>query len=66
MLAVDIRVGVMIIVSNLAVGLSMDALTGFLADIDVDVLVGVYVNVFAGVKTAFEFSMSGPLEDFRC
>ena len=65
MLTVDIRVGVLIVVCNAAVGLLMDALTGFLANIEVDVLVGVNVNVFAGAMTAFEFAMPSSLEEFR-
>ena len=52
-----------IIVSNSAVDLLMDVLTGIilgvLNNIDVDVL-------FSGVITAFEFVMPDPLEDFRC
>ena len=59
-----------IIVSNMAVDLLMDALSsiirGVLTKIAVDVLVDVNVKVFAGVMTAFEFVMSGTLEDFRC
>ena len=71
-LTVDIRVGVLIVVCNAAVGLLMDALTdirlGLLTNnIGVDVLVDVNVNVSAGVMTAFEFAMPGrPLEEFRC
>jgi hypothetical protein len=68
-LTVDIRVDVLIIVSNLTVDLLMDALTDIIRDvlsnIDVDVLADVNVNVFAGVMTAFEFATSGPLEEFR-
>ena len=60
----------LIIVSDVAVDLLMDALTdvtrGVRTNTGVDVLVGVDVNVFAGVMTAFEFAMPGPLEGFRC
>ena len=62
----------MIVASNVAVDLLMDALSGIrlglLANnIGVDVLVDVNVNVSAGVMAAFEFAMSGrPLEEFRC
>ena len=60
----------LIIVSNLAVSLLVDALTnilrGVLPNIDVDVLVDVNVNAFADVIIAFEFAMPGPLEEFRC
>ena len=56
------RVDVLMILSNVAVALLMDALTasrilGILTDVDVDVLVDVDVNVFAGVNTASEFAM---------
>ena len=44
-LSVDMGVGVLIIVST--------------------VLVGVSVNVIAGVMTAFEFTMPNPLAEFR-
>ena len=53
----------LIIVSNMAVDLLMDALRsiirGVLINIDVDVL-------FSGVITAFDFAMPGPLAEFRC
>ena len=39
---------------------------GVLTNIDVDVLMDVNVNVFGDVMTAFEFIMTGPLEEFRC
>ena len=52
--------------SAVADDLLMDALTdiilGVLTKIRVDVLLEVDVNVFAGVMTAFEFVMPGPLE----
>ena len=57
---------VLIIVSDVAVGLFMGALNdvilGVLSSIDVNVL----VDVFAGVITLFDFDMSAPLEEFRC
>ena len=69
-LTVDMRVEVLIIVSDVAVNLLMDAFTamirGVLNNIDVGMLVDVNVDVFADVMTAFEFIMSGPLEEFRC
>ena len=63
---VDMRADVLIIVSDVAVGLFMGALNdvilGVLSSIDVNVL----VDVFAGVITLFDFDMSAPLEEFRC
>ena len=60
----------LIIVPNMAIDLLMDTLTeiicGVMTSISVDVLVDVNVNAFAGVMTAFECAMSGPLEEFRC
>ena len=60
----------LIIVSNLAVGLSIDALTdiirGVLPNIDVGVLVDVNLNAFAGVMTVSGFATPGPLEEFLC
>ena len=57
-----------IVASGVAVKLLMDSLTdkifGVLTIIDVEVLVDVNANVFAGVMTTFEFAMPGPLEDF--
>ena len=57
----DIRVDVLIIVSNVAVDLLMDALTeiklGVVTNIDIGVLVDVDVKVFAEVMAAFEFAM---------
>ena len=60
-----------IIVSGMAVDLSMDALTdmvvsGVLTNIGVEVMAGVNVNVCAGVMTAFDFVMTCPFEEFRC
>ena len=59
-----------IIVSNVAVELLMNAVTdimrGVLSNMDVDMLVDVNVNIFAVSMTAFEFVMSDPLEEFRC
>ena len=61
-LKVVMRVNVMIVVSNVAVDLLMDALTAIM----LEVLISMDVNVFAGVMSAFEFAMSSPLENFRC
>ena len=65
-LTVDMPVDVLIVVSNVGVGLLMDGLTdvilGVLTKIDVDVLVVANVNVFVGVMIVFEFVMPGPLE----
>ena len=60
----------MIIVSNMAVALLMDALRsiihGVLINIGVDMLVEVNAFFFAGLMIAFEFIMPERLEDFRC
>ena len=66
-----LTVNVLVIVSKVAVAWLMDALTtiiggALLTNIDVDVLMDVNVNVFAGLVTAFGFAMPGPLEEFRC
>ena len=61
------------VLSNLAVDLLMGAfasvvvvkMIGVLSGIDVDALVDVNVNVFAGIMGG-EFAMSAPLEGFRC
>ena len=70
MLTVGIRVDAVIIVSNVAVELLMNAVTdimrGVLSNMDVDMLVDVNVNIFAVSMAAFEFVMSDPLEEFRC
>ena len=69
-LTIDMRVGVMTIMSDVTVNLLIDVLAdiifGVLTNSDVGVLVDVNINVFAGVMTAFEFAMSGPLEECRC
>ena len=70
-LTVGMRVDVLIVTSNVAVDLLMDALTdirlGLLANnIGVGVLGDVNVNVFLGVSTVFEFARSETVEDFRC
>ena len=66
----DVRVNVLIIVSDVVVDLSMGGLADVIFDvlnnIGVDVLVDVIVNVFSGVMTAFEFAMPDPLEEIRC
>ena len=60
----------LIIVSNVATDLLECALTGMIlgdvTDNGVNVSVDANVNVFAGVMTAFEFAMAGPLEKLRC
>ena len=69
-LTVDMRADVLIVVSNVAVDLLMDALIDIIRDaltnINVDVLVGVNGNVFAGVMTTFEFLVPCPFEEFCC
>ena len=59
-----------IIVSNMAVDMLMDALTGIIRSVRtesaVDVLVDVNAKVFAGVVIAFEFIMPERLEEFCC
>ena len=60
----------LIIVSEMAVGLLIDTLTdiilGVLTNIGVYIMVEVNVNVFVSVITAFEFAMSDPFGEFRC
>ena len=60
----------LIIVSDMAVDLLMDALTDIilsvLTDIGVGELAGVNANVFAGVMSAFDFVMSGPSKKLCC
>ena len=58
----DVRVGVMVIMSDVAIDLLVDGLTGITFGVGVDVLMGVNINVFSGVMTAFEFAMPDPLE----
>ena len=57
------RVDGLIIVSNVAVNLSINALTG---SIGLDVLMDVNVSMFVSAMTAFAFDMLDPLEEFRC
>ena len=70
MLTDDMLVDVLIIVFNGAVDFLMDKVTGIKldarTDIEVRVLVGVNVNVFAGAMTDFEFAMPVPLKVFGC
>ena len=65
-LTVDMSVDVLIIMSNVAVGLMMndfvDVILGVLANIEIDVLVDGNVNVFVGAMTVFDFVMPDPLE----
>ena len=60
----------LIIVCAIAVDLLIDASTGIIRGVRTNISVGVFVDVnvimFGGVMTAFEFAMSGPLEEFRC
>ena len=60
----------MSVVSDVVVGLVIDALTiilrGVLINIDIGALVDVNTNVLADVMTAFDFSMPDPIEGFRC
>ena len=69
-LIVDMRVEVLIIVSDVGVDLLIAALTDIsrvmLTDIGIGVLVGMNVNVFADVMAAFEFDVPGPSKEFCC
>ena len=69
-LTIDMRVDVLTIMSDVTVNLLIDALADIilrvLTNSDVGVLVDVNINVFAGVMTAFEFAMPGPLEELCC
>ena len=56
-LTVDMRVGVVIIVSNVTVDLLADIMIGVLTNVGVDALLYVNANVFADVITAFGFDM---------
>ena len=62
----DVRVGVMVIMSDVAIDLLVDGLTGIMFGVGVDVLVGLNIKVFSGVMTAFVFDRPDPLEEFRC
>ena len=62
-LAIDMGVDALIIVSKMSVDLLMDAL----ANIDVVVLLDVIENVLAGIMTAFDFvTPRDLLKEFRC
>ena len=68
---VDMRVEVLIIVSDVAVDLLIAALADIsrviLTDVGMGVLVGMNADVFAGVMTAFELVelvMPGPSKEF--
>ena len=69
-LTVGMGVEVVIIVSNMAAGLLMDALRsiirGVMINIDGDMLVEVNAKVFAGLMITFEFIMPERLEEFCC
>ena len=56
-LTVDMRVGVVIIVSNVTVDLLADIMIGVLTNVGVDALLYVNANVFTDVMTAFGFDM---------
>ena len=58
---VGVRVDVLLIMSEVAVDLLVDGLTGITFGVGVDVLV-----VFSGEMTAFDFAMPGPLDEFLC
>ena len=60
-LTVDMRVDLLIIVSNAVIDLLMDALTGITLCVPANIGVGVVVVM--GVNL---FAISGPLEGFRC
>ena len=64
---VGVLVEVPIVVSDMAVGLLMGALTGrklgVRNSIGVDVLVDVNVYMLSGITTAFETANPGPLEE---
>ena len=61
LLTVDMSVGVLIIVFNVAVDLLMDGLTAIVLDgltnSDAGVLVGVNIDISPGVMTGFEIAM---------
>ena len=68
---VDMRVDVLIAVSNVTVGLLLrNAFTGIthsvLTSVNISVLVDVNVNVFAGVITFFEFAIPPVRLGSRC
>ena len=63
---VVIPVDVPVTMFQVAVDLLSGMICGVLNNINIDVFVDVNSNVFAGVMTAFEFAVSGPLEGFRC
>ena len=51
---------------NMFIDTPTGIILGVLTNIDVDVLVDVDRNAFAGVMTAFDFAMPGPLDEFLC
>jgi hypothetical protein len=69
-LAGDMRVDALIIVFNVAVDSLLDTFAvitrGVLTNIGLSGLTDVNVNVFEDVMAAFDFSIAGPLEGFRC
>ena len=67
LLAVDMGVKMLIVVSNVAVGLLMDELTDIILDVRTNIGVNVLivnVNAFVIMTTAFEFEILGLLEVF--
>ena len=56
----------LIIESNMALELLMDALTGIKHGVMTNIDIDMVVERFAGVMPSFKFVMPGPLEEFRC
>ena len=74
MLTVEVRNEVLIVVSDVAVDVLMDAFAGVLAAIRIGVLSAIdiavladvnVINVFTGVMTV-KFAMSAPSKGFKC
>ena len=67
---IDPFVAALIIESDVAVDLLLDALTGIIRGVRTnmgdDMLVDVNANVLALLMTVFEFDMPDPLEEFGC
>ena len=67
---IDMRVEVLIIVSDVAVDLLMDRLTDITrirrTEVSVDVSAGVNMNAFEGVMTTFEFTVPDSSKEFCC
>ena len=56
----------MIIMSDVAVDLFMDELTGVIRGVGTNIDVDSLANVFVGVMTAFDIVIPDSLEEFRC